>query len=300
MIEQAKFTRTTDKGFSREQLYSTASYQQHTLRGIYLIDNDLTDWDFGGQDLAGAILESSVLSHADLSSANLANSSLAGCTLSYANLAGAHLKNATLLSAIDATLAIYSVETVYNQWTKFPDDFDPAEFGITLEFSPAGDFDGNDLLDISDLNLLTAKMLRTNAPPGWQKAMFDVNADGDIDGQDHEIWVHDLKNTYYGDADLNGQFDSRDMVQVFAAGKYEQGWLTDGIYVHGETAGWSEGDWNADRVFDSGDFVTAFADGGYEQGPRIGVTVVPEPGAWAMLVVGLALALFGLRCWRVD
>ena len=41
-------------GFTKEQLYSTASYQQRNLRGIGLRGNDLTGWDFSGQDLTGA------------------------------------------------------------------------------------------------------------------------------------------------------------------------------------------------------------------------------------------------------
>ena len=45
---------TTRSGFTREQLYSTASYQQRNLRGIGLSFNDLTGWDFSGQDLTGA------------------------------------------------------------------------------------------------------------------------------------------------------------------------------------------------------------------------------------------------------
>ena len=42
-------------------------------------------------------------------------------------------------------------------------------------------------------------------------------------------------------------------------------------------------------MFDSSDFVTGFVDGGYEQGPRTGVAAVPEPGAWTLLVMGLAI-----------
>ena len=81
----------------------------------------------------------------------------------------------------------------------------------------------------------------------------------------------------FGDADLNGEFNSSDMVQVFAAGKYETG----------ESAGWSNGDWNGDGLFDSSDMVTAFADGGYEKGPRTGAVVVPEPGTALLLATGL-------------
>ena len=52
-------------------------------------------------------------------------------------------------------------------------------------------------------------------------------------------------------------FNSSDMAQVFAAGKYETG----------QEAGWADGDWNGDGIFDSSDMVTAFVDGGYEKSP---------------------------------
>ena len=72
----------------------------------------------------------------------------------------------------------------------------------------------------------------------------------------------DVKRTWYGDADFNGEFNSSDFVQVFQAGKYEQGWLTESGWAVGALAGWSEGDWNGDGLFDSSDFITAFQDGG--------------------------------------
>ena len=67
------------------------------------------------------------------------------------------------------------------------------------------------------------------------------------------MWVDDLKNTWIGDANLNGEFNSGDMVQVFARGKYETL----------ETAGWEDGDFNGDTLFGSGDMVAAFVGGGY-------------------------------------
>ncbi len=58
--------------------------------------------------------------------------------------------------------------------------------------------------------------------PWWlPDAIFDVNSDSIVDLEDHRVWVKDLKYTWFGDADLNGEFDSLDFVQVFAAGKYE-------------------------------------------------------------------------------
>ena len=79
------------------------------------------------------------------------------------------------------------------------------------------------------------------------------------------------------------QFNSSDLVQVFASVKYETG----------EAAGWAEGDWDGSGLFDSSDMVAAFADGGYEQGVRPDAVAVPEPMSVMLLVMGLiGLAIF--------
>ena len=57
----------------------------------------------------------------------------------------------------------------------------------------------------------------------------------------------------YGDANLDGDFNSMDLVQVLRAGKYETS----------QTAEWSEGDWNLDGVFDRKDLVAALQRGAY-------------------------------------
>ena len=104
---------------------------------------------------------------------------------------------------------------------------------------------------------------------------------------DREVWVNDLKNTWIGDANLNGEFNSGDMVQVFARGKYEKQ----------EAAGWEDGDWNGDTFFSSGDMVAAFVGGGYEKGikeggPNAAVSAVPEPGSLVLVLIGI-LAVCG-------
>ena len=78
-----------------------------------------------------------------------------------------------------------------------------------------------------------------------------------------------------GDANLDGVFDSRDLVSVFQRGAYETGKLR----------GWRWGDFNIDGVFTSSDLAFAFQDGGYEQGPR--ANVVPEPTSFAILIAAL-------------
>jgi hypothetical protein len=86
---------------------------------------------------------------------------------------------------------------------------------------------------------------------------------------------------WIGDANLDLEFNSSDMVQVFVPGKYEKVVL----------AGWEEGDWNGDRNFDSGDMVSAFVEGGYEKGQRL-AAAAPEPtAAFAVLIGCCCLAL---------
>jgi hypothetical protein len=135
-----------------------------------------------------------------------------------------------------------------------------------------GDFNADRLLTTDDIELLV-EAIRTN-----QLAFFDLTDNGLVDVQDLVFWVADLKQTWIGDANLDGEFNSGDMVEVFQAGKYE-------LDMH---AGWGQGDWTADQRFDSGDLVAAFQDGGYESGARTAVSDVPEPscaqGIMAMIL----------------
>jgi hypothetical protein len=101
-------------------------------------------------------------------------------------------------------------------------------------------------------------------------------------------YVHDVLNTWVGDANLDGEFNSGDLVDVFTTGEYED-----------ETTGnssWRTGDWNGDGDFGSGDFVVAFTDGGYEQGPRMAANAVPEPTSLAMIIIGLIGIAIRRRC----
>lgn len=58
-----------------------------------------------------------------------------------------------------------------------------------------------------------------------------------------------------GDSNLDGAFDSSDLVAVFTAAKFETG----------RSATWAEGDWNRDGFFNTSDLVTAFSQGCYGQ-----------------------------------
>ena len=111
-------------------------------------------------------------------------------------------------------------------------------------------------------------------------AAFDLNGDKLVNGADRDRWVNELKRTYYGDSNLDGQFNSGDFVTVFTAGQYEDA-------VAGNST-WATGDWNGDGDFNSSDFVTAFSAGGYEIGPRAAVSAVPEPSSIVLLLIGMS------------
>ncbi len=150
---------------------------------------------------------------------------------------------------------------------------------FTLERVAEGDFDANGVLDVRDIDLLFVETAPDRINP-----VFDLNNDGKVNAADVKLWVHESKNTWIGDTNLDGEFNSEDLVTVFQAGKYELDM----------DAGWAEGDWNVDGRFDSGDLVAAFQDGGYEQGARPTMAAVPEPASF----VTILFASMVLAFWR--
>ena len=177
----------------------------------------------------------------------------------------------------------FSVGASGHQGWRTDASFDDIFFTGPADFQH-GDLDGNGVLDATDIDLLSANVRNADSS---NVAVFDLNEDGRLDSTDHNFWIKDLKNTWYGDANLDGQFDSGDLIAVFQAGKYE---------LH-ENAGWAEGDWTGDHRFDSGDLIAAFQDGGYEAGERTTINVVPEPGTLVLVSIAL-LGLCQLRKGR--
>jgi hypothetical protein len=107
--------------------------------------------------------------------------------------------------------------------------------------------------------------------------LFDLDDDGDVDTDDRDTWVEHLRRTWYGDANLDGVFNSSDLITALATGTYESD----------VDAGWASGDFDGSGRFDSGDLVLALVNGGYEVGPREAVSAVPEPASLTMLFAGL-------------
>jgi hypothetical protein len=139
-----------------------------------------------------------------------------------------------------------------------------------------GDFNGNGQLDAADVDDLTGQ-----SAAGTNPAAYDLNSDAQVNTADVNVWIKDLFNSWVGDADLNGEFNSSDLVAVLASGTYE---------ADVESV-WSTGDFNGDGRTNSSDLVAALADGGYEQGPRAAVQAVPEPASAVLMLIGALMCV---------
>jgi uncharacterized delta-60 repeat protein len=122
----------------------------------------------------------------------------------------------------------------------------------SLDIDPdaAGDFDNNGRIDAADIDLLCAAIQQGSAA-----SRFDLDADSRVTQDDHRWLVKNILGTTYGDANLDGVFDSKDLVDLFASGQYED------TIPH--NSGWATGDWNCDGDFTTADLVLALQEGGY-------------------------------------
>jgi hypothetical protein len=135
-----------------------------------------------------------------------------------------------------------------------------------------GDFNNDGILGVADVDDLTSQ-----SAGGTNPSAYDLNADALVNLEDVNLWVKDLFGSWIGDANLDHEFNSSDLVDVLAAGTYEAD----------VAATWSTGDFDGSGRFDSSDLVAALADGGYEQGPPAAVSAVPEQASFVMLTMGL-------------
>ena len=140
-----------------------------------------------------------------------------------------------------------------------------------VEEDLAGDFDTDGSLTVADIDLFSNRQADRR-----YFGRYDLNEDEQLTALDRDILVHNIFRTTYGDADLNGQFSTEDIIQVFVAAEYE-----DDIE---NNSTWATGDWNGDLDFDTTDLILAGQDGGYERSPQ---AAVPEPSGVAMIFLGL-------------
>ena len=171
---------------------------------------------------------------------------------------------------------LFSTSDVLLQETFIQEQFEAEMlnfFSLDVSGGLNGDFDASGALDIADLDDLTSQSAGGTNPAG-----YDLNGDALVDSADINVWVESEFKSWVGDANLDGEFNSGDLVQVLATGNYEQD--VDTV--------WSSGDFNGDGRTNSSDLVAALAGGGYEAGPRAAVAAVPEPSSLALALLSIA------------
>lgn len=109
------------------------------------------------------------------------------------------------------------------------------------------DFTNDGSLNIDDVDFLCSQLSSSD------DSRFDLNGDGSVDESDVTAVITKTFGTSLGDVNLDGRFDSADLIRVFQSEKYEDHQAND--------TRWSEGDWNCDGVFTTRDFVAVFQTG---------------------------------------
>ena len=150
----------------------------------------------------------------------------------------------------------------------------------TVTMGVDGDFDDNGVYDCADVDALVADIANGN-----NTASFDLDEDGSVNGADLDAWLAEAGEvnigpgrTYLdGDANLDGVVDVGDF-NIWNGNKFTA------------VPAWCEGDFNADGSVDVGDF-------NIWNGNKFtssDVSAVPEPGSFALLLIGIG-AFSGLR-----
>ena len=106
-----------------------------------------------------------------------------------------------------------------------------------------GDFNRDQLVNLTDIDLLCGGVRGAAGE-------FDLDNNGTVDTDDLLVLVETIIGTGVGDVDLDGVFNSTDLIKIFQANEYEDA-------IDGNST-WSEGDWDCDGDFSTSDLILAF------------------------------------------
>jgi hypothetical protein len=109
-------------------------------------------------------------------------------------------------------------------------------FQVNIPTAMLGDFDGDGDLDCDDANALTTAIATSSTD-----LLYDVTGDGFVTNADLDEWILNIKQTLFGDANLDFLVDGSDFNQ----------WNSNKFSA---TSEWCGGDFNADGLVDGSDF----------------------------------------------
>jgi len=144
----------------------------------------------------------------------------------------------------------------------FPEGFPVIQSGSSVKVGAilSGDFvdddhrhgDVNDDHQVDDHDIDDLYQAIANAS---HDDRYDVDGNHSVNAHDANYLVEVVLASVIGDANLDGIFDSADLIEIFQAGEYE-----DGV---SDNSAWRTGDWNGDGECDSADLVYAMQLGHY-------------------------------------
>ena len=142
----------------------------------------------------------------------------------------------------------------------------------------SGDFNEDGLLDVADMDALTAEVLAGNHP-----TKYDLNDDSMVDEGDRTIWITDIKNTYFGDSNLDGVVNAADLNAVALNWRSEM------------ATSWSQGDFNGDGSVSALDLNSLALN--WRSGVAVAASghTLPEPSCDALLLFGGLMLVRGAR-----
>ena len=226
--------------------------------------------DLSEQNLEGTKLWDANISNSTLRDANLVETHLGGTNLSNVNL-----DSDTLQQAIFGK-AVQQENTIYNQWTKFPEGFDPTEYEMDLVESEPGDFDADGNLDLDDLSAIVTRSTDASFRDWLPDAMFDSDGNHVFDRDDIQFWLTDIREALPGDTNLDDAIAFDDFLT-----------LSDS---YGQPGTWVDGDFDGDGEVRFPDFLALSASFGKTD---LAAVTVPEPVSGVTFAIGLLLLLNG-------
>jgi hypothetical protein len=132
-----------------------------------------------------------------------------------------------------------------------------------------GDFNRDGALDVNDLEALTAEV-----QAGSIDLKFDVDGNDIVDTNDRNVWITDIKNTFIGDANLDGQVNAEDLNAL--ALSWRSTFATS----------WSQGDFNADGTVNASDLNELALNWRSGVAAAASAPAVPEPSSLTLLLLG--------------
>jgi hypothetical protein len=120
----------------------------------------------------------------------------------------------------------------------------------TVDYT-SGDVNADGAVDADDVQVVCSAIMTDGNPA------FDYTRDGVLTFADFEYFIRRVVGTTFGDANVDGTFNSTDLTLIFQTNQYEDS-------IPGNST-WATGDWNCDGEFTTRDIVTAFMYGRYEQ-----------------------------------